>query len=213
MNDQELIKMWKSQETKLNEVLMINRKLVNKLTRQRLDKTIGKLRRPKYIMLVIGLIYTLVIYIIAAIAFEAEGIFQFVGFGAIAFIMTLMLASYIYHLYLVNQISGEEEINKVQMRLAKLKISSYNSARLAVLQLPFWVICWMSMDALALEPVFYGGIHLILFALFTYLAYWLHRELSPGKPQSRVSRFFLSGSEWEPLVKSNDIIEQLKSME
>ncbi len=208
MNDQELLDIWKTQESKMDEVLEINKHLVFEVTKSRLQKTIGKLRRPKFIALFIGIPYTILICAIAVIAFLAGGIFHAIGFGAIALIMTLTVCLHGHQLYLINQINGADEIQHVQERLSKLHLSSYNCIRLAVVQLPFWSICWISMDALLDSPLIYGGVNLLVLGGLTYLAYFLYTQLSPSKPHSKVRQFFLSGS--DPLTKSADILEQLR---
>lgn len=210
MEDQELLNMWKSYERKLDEVLEINRNMVIEATKGRLQKTIGKLRRPKSMAILIGIPYTLLLYAIAGVALKAGGVFQSIGFGAIGLITTVVIVLYAYHLYLVGQITGEDDIQYVQKRLSRLRLSSFNCLRLAIVQLPFWVLCWISLDAVIESPLVYGGVNLLVLLLFTYLAYWLFQQLGPQKPPSRVKEFFLSGSEWEPLTKSFQILEQLE---
>ncbi len=212
MNEQEMISLWQSHEDKLNQVLKVNKELLFEVTKNRLQQTIGKLRRPKSMMLILGIPYTLLMCFITMIALKAGGVFQVIGFGAITLLMILILSIYGYHLYLVQGISGAQDIVRVQSKLSMLRISSYNCARLAVLQLPFWVICWVSTKALWEAPLLYGGINLLLFLLFSWGSFWLYQQLDPTKPQTKVSRFFLSGSEWEPITKSAHILEQLKSM-
>jgi len=211
MQDQELITLWKSYDSKMDAVLAVNQQIVSELTQQRLQKTIGKLRRPKTIALLIGIPYTLLIFAITGIAWAAGGIFPFIGFGIIGLIMTFTLCLYGYHLHLISQINGADDIQSVQVKLSKLKLASFQTLRIALLQLPFWVICWISLDEVLASPWVYGGINLLLVAGACYLTYWLFRQISPVKPDSKVRRFFLSGHEWEPLAKASHILEQLEA--
>ncbi|MEL6719257.1 MAG: hypothetical protein AAFP82_11115 [Bacteroidota bacterium] len=211
MQDQELMDIWKSYDQKLEDVLSLNREIVQEITRNKFNATIVSMRFPKRMMLLIGIPYTIILYFITFIAYQAEAIFVVLGFGTISLIMSFTVISYIYHLILISQISRSQELIQMQERIAKLKISSFLTTRLAILQLPFWTICWMSLNALKATPILYGGIHLLLFLAFSYLAYWLYQQLSIENRDSRVSQFFLSGREWEPIIKSSAILEQLKA--
>lgn len=211
MQDNELLNLWKSYDQKIGEVLALNKELVYDITKRKLNKTIGKMWRPKKAMLLIGVPYTLMLYIITLIAYLAGGFFVTIGFGAIALIMTTIVILYFYHLYLIRRISSSDEIVYVQEKLSKLKLSSFNCARIAVIQLPFWVVCWLSLNALKSSPFLYGGVNVAVFSGLAYLSYWLYKSLSVQNSGSKVSRFFLSGIEWDPIIKSSEILEQLKA--
>jgi len=210
MQDDELLSIWKSYDQKMEEVLSINRTLIYELTKGKLNTTINKLRRPKRVLLCMGIPYTLLLYLITLVAYQADAFFVTRGFGAIALIMTTIVILYLYHLYLIDQISNSDDILYVQEKLSSLKLSSFNCARLAVFQLPFWSMCWVSVDALKNSPILYGGVNLAVFLGLTYLSYWLYKRLSIQHADSKVSRFFLSGIEWEPIIQSSNILEQLK---
>ncbi len=212
MKDQELVDIWKSYGSTMDEVVAVNKQLAMEVTKGRVQKSIGKLRRPKAMILMIGIPYAVFMCGLTAVAFLAGGVFPTIGFGAITIIMLLTIGLYMRQLYLIGQINGADEIQHVQERLSKLKLSSYNSARLAVVQLPFWSICWISMDALIDSPWLYGGINLLVLVVLTYITYWLYAQLSLQKSQSKVRQFILSGNEWDPLIKSSDILDQLKDL-
>ena len=210
MEDIKLQKIWKSYDQKLEHVLAINKELAMDLTRIKLNKQIGRLYRPKWIAIILGMPYTLLLIAVTIIASFAKAYFVAIGFGAISLIMTVLLISYFYHLYLISQVKNNEDILSTQQLLSKLRISSFNSLKLVVFQLPFWAICWISVDAFKESPVIYGGINLLVFLLLTFITYWLYKQLSHRNRNSKIRDFFLSGNEWEPIVKSTAILEQIK---
>lgn len=210
MNENELLNIWKSYDQKLEQVLSLNKEILTNINKDKLNRTIGPLRGIKKIMLLIGIPYTLLLFFISFIGYKVGALFVMFGFGSIATIMTGIIISYIHHIYLIQQIMHSEEIMDVQHKLSKLKISSFNVARLAVIQFPFWSICWMSIKALIDSPIVYGGINLIIFLLLSYVSYWLYKRLDIQNEDSKVSKLFFSGSEWEPLQKASGILEQIK---
>lgn len=209
MQDQELISLWKSYDQKLEKVLTVNKEILFSLTQEKLNRSIGSLRGPKLTVLFFGIPFTILLYFLTFIAYSAGGIFPMIGFGSISLILTGLIIGYSYHLVLINQIRRSGEIAVVQRKLASLTISSFNLTRLGILQLPFWSICWMSMDALTQSPFIYGGVNLAVFLGLTFLAFYIYKRLDFRQRNSKVSRIFLAGKEWEPLVKSAEILEEM----
>ena len=68
----------------------------------------------------------------------------------------------------------------------------------------------MSVNALIESPKIYGGVNLIVFILLFLVSFWLFRKLSHENKDSKVRDFFLSEVEWEPIIKSTEILEQIK---
>ena len=210
MEDNELLNIWKSYDQKLEQVLSINKQLTYDLTKDKLNKTINRLKTPKRVMLFFGIPYTLLLIFITFIAFKAGSPFVFIGFGAISIIMTIVVILYFYHLVLINAINNNSNIIEVQEKISKLKVSSFNSTKLAIIQLPFWSICWVSLDAVKNAPFLYGGINFIVFLGLSYFTYWLYRNIDIQNMDSKINKFFFAGSEWDPIIKSTNILEQLK---
>ncbi|MBK8555830.1 MAG: hypothetical protein IPL65_08685 [Lewinellaceae bacterium] len=120
------------------------------------------------------------------------------------------MIAYFYHLYLIHAIDNSESVSGVQENLSRLKLSSFNITRLAMLQIPFWSLCWVSMDALQSSPLLYGGVNLLVFLGLAYLAYWLYNNLDVDKMDKKWNQFMFSGVEWDPIVKSVSILQQLE---
>lgn len=213
MENFELQNIWKSYDQKLESMLAINKDIAINLSRQKLNKQISRLNRPKWTALIIGVPYTLLLIAVTIIASIAKAYFVAIGFGTIALLMTILLLHYLYQLNLISRVKSDEEVLSTQYLLSKLRISSFRSLNLAVFQLPFWSVCWVSVNGLKDSPIIYGGINLLIFSALSYLAYWLYQKLSIKNEDSKVRAFFLSGREWEPIRKSAEILEQIKGYE
>ncbi len=209
MDEKELLNIWKSYDQKLEEVLSLNKKTVYELTRKKLNSNFNSLRLPKQVSLLIGIPYTFILCFLTWVTFKADALIASLGFGCISLIMIGIIIGYVYHLFLIDSIKRSENIVKVQKRIAELKISNFHLTKLAIIQLPFWSVCWISIEGLKHSPVIYGGVNLIVFLGLSYLAFWLYQKLSTGN--NKVSAFFLSGNEWKVMNKSSEILEQLKN--
>ena len=58
---------------------------------------------------------------LGALGAVAGGFFVALGFGSIALIMSVIMIAYFYHIHLINQISGTQEIFTAQRKIAELK--------------------------------------------------------------------------------------------
>ncbi len=212
MDNTELQDIWKSYDQKVGDALTINKKVAIMLTKQKLNHQIGQLYLPKWMAIGIGIPYVVILIIITVTATFAGAFLVALGFGTIALINTALIASYIYHISLVRNIRCNDDILSTQHQLSRLRISSYNTIRMAVLQLPFWSICWMSMNALEENPLLYGGVHLLICLVLSYLSYWLYGQLEHQNTSSKIRDFFLTGQEWNPILKSERILEQIHEL-
>ena len=210
MNDQELLNIWKSYDQKIEEVIVINKEIAYDITKKKLNTSIQSLRLPKSLLLMLGIPYTLIMCFITWVTYKAAAYIMMFGFGTISLIMIGTIIGYFYQFYLISKISRSEEIMEVQESIAELKLSSYNIARLIITQLPCWSICWVSMEGVKNSPFIYGGINLMVFIALSYLSYWLYQDLSIDKHNSKISKIIFSGKEWEPIIKSSNILKQLK---
>ncbi|MEM9545201.1 MAG: hypothetical protein AAGA77_04475 [Bacteroidota bacterium] len=213
MESIELQNIWKTNNQKMEQILSLNKDIAITLSKQKLDKQISRLYRPKWTAVWIGVPYTMVLIAIAVFASTTKAYLVAAGFGAIALIMFIVLGNYFYQLYLIGEIKNSDEVLSTQQQLSKLRISSFNSLNFSIFQLPFWSICWISIDALKESPCLYGGINFLVFLVLAFISYWLFQQLSPDHKDSKVRAFFLSGTEWEPILKSERILQQIKEYE
>lgn len=213
MDNIELQDIWKSHDQKIQSLLTINKQVALDLSRQKLDKQIRRLNRPKWSAVVIGVPYTMLLISITIVATVSNAYMVAIGFGAISLIMAILLGNYFYQLHLISEIRNSDEVLHTQQQLSKLRISSFNSLIFAVFQLPFWSVCWISIDAIRESPFIYGGVNLIAFLILTFISYWLYKNLRHDHKESKVREFLLSGSEWEPIARSAEILEQIKEYE
>ncbi len=213
MDTVELQHIWKSYDQKIQSMLTLNTEIALNLSRQKLDKQIRKLNRPKWTGVLIGVPYTILLIGITIAAAISDAYFVAMGFGAISLIMAIVLGNYFYQLHLISEIRSSDDVLFTQKQLSKLRISSFNALNFSVFQLPFWSVCWISIEALKASPYFYGGVNLIVFLILTFISFWLFKKLSAKHKESKIRDFFLSGSEWEPIAKSAEILEQIKEYE
>ena len=201
---------WKAYDQKLEKTLIVNQKLMEEVTKLKVNGILTKTGKTKKIMLLIGIPYLLLLYGLVIIGYLSGGIFFTIGFGAIASIMTVVVLSYRYHLYLIDKIDRSDCVLDVQESLSRLKLSSFKITRLAFLQIPFWFICWVSFDALKNSLAIYGSINLLVFLGSTYLTFWIYTNLSIDKMDNKLNKLVFTGYEWDPIIKASSLLQQIE---
>ena len=213
MKDIELAEIWKSYDQKLNRTISLNNRLVEEITMLKVINLLKKLKAPKRRAILIGVPYILFLFFLTFIGYKASAPFVMIGFGIIAVVMTIVMAFYIYQVHLINKIDNNQSIIEAQKRISNLKISSFNTLRINILQIPFWIICWISLDTLKNSPFLYGGINLILFIGFSYLSYLLYKKIDISNMNLKVNKFFFSGPEWKPLIETSKLLKELNQFQ
>ena len=209
MENIELSELWKSYDQKIDQVLTMNKEVALHISKQKINTQMNKLALPKRAVTLIGIPYTALLIAISYITFKAEAYIMTLGFGAISLIMLVVLGNFFYQLILINKIKGSDEVIAVQQQLANIKLSSFNALKLSIYQLPFWAICWISIDALKSSPLIYGGVNLFVIVGLTFLSYWIFNKFNYDKMNPEIRNTFFSGPEWEPLVISSKILDQI----
>ena len=204
---------WKSVDAQLESSVHVNKKMSSSLSTERFKKQIRQLNRPKRRALLIGIPYFCLLTAVVFLSVKARAPFVAIGFGAIALVMFITLSLYIYQLVLIRKLRTSDQIVSMQKRLSRLRLTSFTSLHLALFQLPFWSICWMSLDALKEDPIFYGGTNLLVFLVLSFLAFWLYKQLHPKSKYSWLKSIVYSGNEWEPLIRSLHLLDEIKEFE
>jgi len=213
MKDIELTEIWKSYDQKLNKTFSLNNQLVEEITMLKVINLLKKLKAPKRRAILIGVPYILFLFFLAFIGYKANAPFVMIGFGSIAVFMIIVMAFYIYQIHLINKIDNNQSIIETQKRISNLKVSSFNTLRITILQIPFWIICWISFDTLKNSPFLYGGINLILFIGFSYFIYLIYKKINISNLNSKVNKFLFSGYEWKTLIESSKLLKELNQYE
>ncbi len=209
MEQQEWNKLWASQNKNLQSGLKLNKDMAIAITLQKIDAQMQKTQRPMWTAVLLGIPYTLLLIAITTIGIWARAPFVAIGFGCIAILTILTLTKYFYHLHLIAQVKRADAVLPTQKLLSRLKISSYQSLHLAIFQLPFWSVCWMSLDAVKEDPALYGGVHLIIFVLLAAIAFWMYHKVKHAPRESKLRQALSSGPEWDPIFRSEELLAQI----
>jgi hypothetical protein len=212
MEDIEIINLWKSNDKKINENLLLNRKNADEIIKMKAQYLLSSMKPIKTFTIMIGVLWvglgTIVLGNIYFDAFsEANKFFLFsatlqVGLTAIALFL------YLYQLITIHQVDITEPILKTQKKLASLKASTLWVARILFLQLPVWTTFYWNGSMLENGNWFLWIIQGTITFLFTYVAIWLFFNIKFENRNKKWFRLIFKGKEWTPLMKSLELLGQ-----
>lgn len=212
MDDIEIINLWKSNDKKINENLLLNRKNAEEIMKMKAQSLISSMKPIKTITILFGILWvglgTVLLGRIYLYNFsEANKFFLYsvtiqVGLTAIA------LFIYLYQLITIHQVNITEPILKTQKKLASLKASTLWVARILFLQLPVWTTFYWNGSMLENGNWFLWIIQSAVTFLFTYVAIWLFFNIKFENRDKKWFRLIFNGKEWTPLMKSIELLEQ-----
>lgn len=212
MNDLELKKLWQTTNEKLEESLVINKKLTDDITRMKVHNLIGSMKPIKIFALLVGFLWVGIGGIALGSIYldsfsEANKFFLFsasiqVGLTAVA------LFVYLCQLIRIYQVEITDPILETQGKLASLKMSTLWVTRILFLQLPVWTTFWWNETMLTDWGILQWSVALFFTISFTIIAVWLFFNIRYENRNKKWFQVIFGGKEWTPLMKSMELLEQ-----
>ena len=217
MDEQEIISLWKNRETKLEQSLELNKKLLQAILNQKAQNALQSLARFKTRGIIVDIIYLIILGLTLSIVvmnYSSAVNYFIVSIGAIFLINLKALYDYIKHLVIVKNIDYNGDVMEIQSKLVKLKLSLFTHSRIIILQLPFWSTFYLS-DKWFPQTVGWGYIifQILFTASFTYLAYWLYKNLTVENADKKWFKCLIAGSGGKSLIKALYLYKQLEDYE
>lgn len=214
MQETELINLWKDLDNRHHEQQEALNQLKIKVSAMDIKSNLASMKPIKLFTLFVGILWVgLGAYVIVYLFLNAYAVTSaFFLYSAAAQILLTAIAIwvYIYQLVLIWNVDYAAPIIKTQETLHKLKSSTLCVTRVLVLQFPLWTTFYLSKKMLVETGWLFIIIQLLLTLSFTLLAGWLFINIHIKNSQKKWFKLFIRGKEWEPLIRSAAILEQVK---
>jgi hypothetical protein len=187
MEEQELIRLWKEQDAKIEQSMRISNRVLRELTHNKARKELKILIRFKSWGIVSFVLYLLLLVFALKVALTATfythttaGLYFIISVAAIIFVNVKGMSDYIRHLVMANAIDYNCSVVTIQQQLAKIQLSILRHSRFMFLQVPFYTTIYLS-DLWFPSKV--GWVYIIIQVIFTgvfvWLAIWFYRNHTP----------------------------------
>ncbi len=178
MENNDIINQWKSQNAKIEEVLTINKKLLQEVLSMKAGSTLRFLKRIKGFGIAGMLVWLVLLGLILGFAlkhYTPNGIYFIVSVGMIFLINVKGLFDYISHLAMADAIHYDGNVIEIQEKLSTLQLSLFNHTRFMYLQFPFWTTFYLSGSWFPSSLSWLSVLLIVaLTGAFTWLAIWLY---------------------------------------
>lgn len=213
MEEQDIMQLWKSYSTKLDESLRLNQKNTEDITRMKVQSFLFSMRPVKIFAILVGLAWVFFADSLIISLFNIANPF-FLTAAIIQVVLTkLAIGIYLYQLVLIQQADISEPVHATQHKLAQLKSSTLWVARLLFLQMPVWTFFYWNKGMLENGNMFLYIVQGIVTLSFTYAAVWLFLNIKYENRNKKWFRLIFDGKEWSPVIKSMELLSQLDEYE
>jgi hypothetical protein len=213
MNEFELKKLWQVSNDKLEKSSLIVSANTEAISRMSAHNFIGSMKLIKIITLLIGIIWVgigaTVLSQIYIHAFSEANKFFLISASVQVLLTAIAVIIYVYQLIKIYQVELSDPILITQKRIAQLKMSTLWSARILMLQLPVWTTFWWNETMLTEWSVLQWIPVTLCTLLFGFAAIWLFFNIKYENRNKKWFKLIFNGSEWTPLMKSMQILEQI----
>lgn len=213
MQDTEMMNLWKLYDRKLEENLSLNRQNAADITRLKVQSFVSSMTPWKIFTVILGVLWVGFIDVLIIGLFSIASPFFLVSAAVIALLNKLAIGIYLYQLILIHQVDVNEPILATQEKIARLKSSTLWIARLLFLQLPFWTTFYLTVATFKNGNIALLLLQVLITLAFTFLAVWLFRNIRYANRNKKWFRLIFSGREWDPVLKSMDLLGQVQEYE
>jgi len=217
MEETNFVLLWKEHYQKIDQSLTINKRLLRETTDQKAQSALRPVIMYKSWGIVAGVLYLALLGALLFVAFvnySAAANYFIVSISAIFLINLKALSDYIKHIVWINRIDYSGSITAIQQQLTQLQLSMYRHTRVMFLQLPFWTTFYLSSKWFP-QTVGWGGIaiQVLVTGLFTYLAYWLYKNLTVQNAHKKWVRMLINGSGEKRVMKVMEFYNEIEEFQ
>lgn len=206
MTPEEILNLWKAQDSKVEEMLSLNKRNTQELLRLKTKSVLSGMKPIKIFTICAGILWVLfgsiIVFHLFVYAYDKVSLFFLYSATAQLLLTAIAVFIYIYQLIMINKVDISDSVMVTQKKLAYLKASTLWSAKVLFLQLPFWTTFYLSGAIISTGHLAYLLINGLITVLSAYLAIWLFFNINYKNKDKKWFKLLFNGKEWTPVIKS-----------
>lgn len=210
METTELLHLWKSYHATLEQNLQLNRKNAEDITKIKVESFLASMRPIKIFAVVVGVLWVLLVDSLIINLFQVASPFFLVSAGIQVLLTKLAIGLYLYQLALLYRVDVSEPILATQQRLANLRGSTLWITRILFLQLPVWTTFYCTTSMFVQAPLGLLILQIAITAAFAGVAGWLFFNIKLENKDQKWFKILFAGREWTPLMRSEELLNQIE---
>jgi hypothetical protein len=214
MEDEYLKNIWKSTDSKMDDLINMDKKSLEFILNKKIKSTLKSLLIPKLVGIVLGLGWVLFMFMLIYFSVQSSGISLSKVFfiGSVSLIMLITAFGvflYVKDIFIIRQIDLSESITFTQRKLAEIQLSIMNSVRVLWLQLPFYTTWYLDYDLIVHGSIIFYIIQILLTGSTVWLAIWLFKNLNEKNLNKKWVHNFMRGYGFYRAKQAIDFISEI----
>jgi len=214
MENIDFISIWKTQNTKIEQAIALNRKLLREIVDGKAKSAVRSLTILKSTLLFFGILYLIALAGLISFAvtrYSPAWNYFIVSVAAILLINIYAVITYIKHLVWLSEIDYDGPVANIQQKLSQLQLSIIQLTRIMYLQTPFFTTFYLSSNWFPqLSPWPYTLFQLILTGAAVYSSWWVYKNMIVENIDNKLIRSLLSGSGRDTVRKAMDFYKEIE---
>ncbi|AEL27100.1 hypothetical protein [Cyclobacterium marinum] len=215
MEEQSIQNLWKVQNSKIEQVIQLNTKILKYQVSQRSRKALFGLKAEKVTGLVFGTIYIAILATILSYTIKNQPFTNplfMLSIGAIFLTNIKVVLDYAKHLVMANQIDFSGPVVSIQQELSNLKLNLVNNMRYWYFQLPFYTLLQIGfIDFTGEFPMAWVVIQGCFTLLLASISGWIFIRMKPKNIADKKVNWLINLASGKQIDKAAKHLEELKS--
>jgi hypothetical protein len=212
MEDTILKDLWKAQDEKLERSLKLNLFLLNSMQKDKARSKLDKLARFKIFAVILGLVWCAFLGLLVY-GNNFKNMYFEISVGAILLFSIYACAIYVKQIIFIKKLDYSDSIISTQKKLAKLQLSTINSTRILLLQLPFYTTWFYTVQLVMLDLTF-QVISFSVTLVSILLAIWLYKTVRIENMHKKWLRTFMNmGPEYKSVTEASTFLSELEQFQ
>jgi len=212
MEDIILKQLWKAQDEKLEKSLQLNLFLLNSMQKDKAKSKLDKLARFKFFAVVLGVIWCAFLALLMY-GNNFNNIYFELSVGAIFLFSLYACVVYIQQIIFIKKLDYSDSIISTQKKLAQLQLSTINTTRVVLLQLPFHTT-WFYTHQLVMHDLTFQLVSFPITLLFAFLAIWMYKNMKAENMHKKWLRTFMNmGPEYKSVTEASAFLSEIAAFQ
>ena len=210
MEELEIKNLWTTYDKRLNENLVFNRKNAEQITHLKIQSVLSSMKPVKFTGIILGILWVWFLGNLISKAIYTASYFFLVSAGLQVLVSILAIGIYVYQVFLINNIDITGSVLITQEKLAKLRASTLLIVRLILLVMPVFTTFYLTSDMFIKENTLLWVVQSAVTMSFTFTGIWLFIHINYENRDKKWFKLLFSGREWNPIIKSSELLAQIK---
>lgn len=211
MEDNELINLWKAQDTQINQNVSLNQSALLETLRKKGKSALLGLQITRWIGIFFSIIWCLGITFLLVITWNYTNIFFKTSFIIHLIFTAIATFLYAYHLELL-RVFNALPVAEAQKKLIRLKNSNLKTTGILWLQLPVFSTWFISDQWMQDSPYTLWLIHFPIVLIQVYIGFWIYINFDYKNHHKKWFRWFVSQGEFKKIDKAMSILKEIEEL-